>query len=149
EKFFIDFSYDRQVTGNLEKAYQTLELWLQTYPRGDQPPLRPQGLLAGLSGAGTGRFERAIEASKKEIADEPDSYPSYSVGNYYFLDRFPEAESTIQRASERKLENPGWLVTQYNMAVLKGDKDQMGRVVVLAKGKRGAEYRIAHAEALA
>ena len=37
EKFFIDFTYDRQVTGNLEKAYQTLELWLQTYPRGEQP----------------------------------------------------------------------------------------------------------------
>ena len=34
ERFFIDFIYDRQVTGNLEKAYQTLELWLQTYPRG-------------------------------------------------------------------------------------------------------------------
>ncbi len=25
ERFFIDFTYDRQVTGNLEKAYQTLE----------------------------------------------------------------------------------------------------------------------------
>ena len=33
ERFFIDFTYDRQVTGNLEKAYQTLELWSQTYPR--------------------------------------------------------------------------------------------------------------------
>ena len=37
ERFFIEFTYDRQVTGNLEKAYQTLELWLQTYPRGPQP----------------------------------------------------------------------------------------------------------------
>ena len=121
ERFFIDFTYDRQVTGNLERAYQTLESWAQTYPRGEQP--RPQGLLAGLSGAGTGRFERAIEASKKEIADEPDSYASYSVGSYYFLDRFPEAESTVQRASERKLVNPGWLVMRYNIAVLKGDRD--------------------------
>ena len=34
ERFFIDFTYDRQVTGNLDRAYQTLELWLQTYPRG-------------------------------------------------------------------------------------------------------------------
>ena len=32
ERFFIDFLHDRQVTGNLEKAYQTLELWAQTYP---------------------------------------------------------------------------------------------------------------------
>ena len=35
ERFFIDFAYDRQVTGNLEKAYETLESWLETYPRGE------------------------------------------------------------------------------------------------------------------
>ena len=72
EKFFIDFTYDRQVTGNLEKAYQTLELWLQTYPRGGAIRQNPQGLLGGLSTHGTGRFERAIEASQKEIAADPD-----------------------------------------------------------------------------
>ena len=71
ERFFIDFIYDRQVTGNLEKAYQTLELWLQTYPRGGEPP-SPHGLLGGLSTHGTGRFERAIDASRKEIAADPD-----------------------------------------------------------------------------
>jgi serine/threonine protein kinase/tetratricopeptide (TPR) repeat protein len=147
ERFFIDFTYDRQVTGNLERAYQTLESWAQTYPRGEQP--RPQGLLMGLSGAGTGRFERAIELSKKEIMDEPDSYGSYSVGSYYFLDRFREAESTIQRASERKLEQPGWLVTRYNIAVLKGDRDEADGALARAKGKRGAEHMMAHAEALA
>ncbi|HSB15470.1 MAG TPA: protein kinase [Bryobacteraceae bacterium] len=149
EKFFIDFSYDRQVTGNLEKAYQTLELWLQTYPRGGQP--RPQGLLGGLSTHGTGRFERAIEASKKEIADEPYSYPGYGglASSYYFLDRFPEAESTLQQASEHKLENSMFLVYRYMIAVLEGDNDKVGRVMALARGKRGSEHPLAHAEALA
>ncbi len=74
EKFFIDFNYNRQVTGNLEKAYQTLELWLQTYPRGPQP--NPLGLLGGLSSHGTGRFERAIEISRKLILD----IPTFSTG---------------------------------------------------------------------
>ena len=64
EQFFIDFAYYRQVTGNLEKAYQTLELWLQTYPRGNWD-VNPLGLLGGLSTHGTGRFERAIDASQK------------------------------------------------------------------------------------
>jgi len=63
ERFFIDFTYDRQVTGNLEKAYQTLELWLETYPRGENPS--PEGLLGGLSTHGTGRFERTIEVAQK------------------------------------------------------------------------------------
>src|SRR5262249_16236107 len=54
EKFFIEFNYNRQVTGNLEKAYQTLDLWYQTYPRGEDPSALD--LLAGLSTNGTGRF---------------------------------------------------------------------------------------------
>ena len=38
---------------------------------------------------------------------------------------------------------------RYNIAVLKGDKDQMERIVALAKGKRGAEHSVANVEALA
>src|SRR4051812_31927114 len=33
ERFFITYTYDRQVTGNLERALETLELWAQTAPR--------------------------------------------------------------------------------------------------------------------
>jgi serine/threonine protein kinase/tetratricopeptide (TPR) repeat protein len=150
EKLFIDWSYDQQVTGNLEKAYQTLELWLQTYPRGEEPP-SPHDLLGGLSAEGTGRFERAIEISQSKIAAAPDFLFGYGnlANSYFFLDRFAEAERTLQRASERKLENPNFLVMRYNIAVLMGDKDQIDRVVALARGKHGAEHRVAHAEALA
>ena len=41
ERFFIEVLYHRQVTGDLEKAYQTLELWNQTYPRGGDSANRP------------------------------------------------------------------------------------------------------------
>ena len=153
ERFFIDFIYDRDVTGNLEKAYQTLELWLQTYPRRGEAPC-PHGLLGGLSTHGTGRFERAIDAARKEIAAAPDgigearTYDSLAQ-SYFLTDRFPEAESTLQRASERKLETPNLLVMRYNIALLNGDQEQMDRAVGLAKGKQGAEHGMAHAEALA
>ena len=150
EKFFIDFTYDRQVTGNLEKAYQTLELWLQTYPRGNQDP-NPNGLLGGLSTHGTGRFEIAIEATKKSDRGRSRQWTCVwqSCWSYFLTDRFPEAESTLQRASERKLELPDFLVVRYNIAVLKGDQEQMDRVVGLARGKRRAEHWMAHEEALA
>ena len=68
---------------------------------------------------------------------------------YFRTDRFPEAESTLQRASERKLETPTILVIRYNIAVLKGDQEEMDRVVSQAKGKRRAEHWMAHQEALA
>jgi len=149
ERFFIDFTYDREVTGNLEKAYQTLELWDQTYPRGEQPS--PHDLLGGLSTHGTGRFERAIEVSREKIADDPGFIFSYGnlASSYFFLDRFPEVESTLEQASEHKVEDPYLLVIRYNVAVLMGDKDQMDRAVALAKGKPGAEHWMDHAEALA
>src|SRR5437762_11605157 len=71
ERFFIDFTYDRDVTGNLEKAYQTLESWFQAYPRGENPNAR--GLLGGsISLRATGRFDRAIEMGQERIAVAPD-----------------------------------------------------------------------------
>ncbi len=150
ERYFIDFLYDRNVTGNLEKAYQTLELWLQTYPRGDEPP-SPHDLLGGISAQGTGRFERAIEISREFMVTRPEVGIGYADlgSSRFFLDRFPEAESALQQADERKLEPRNDLVMRYNIAVLKGDKDQMDRVVARARGKHRAEHGVAHAEALA
>ena len=150
ERFFIDFLYDRHVTGNLEKAYQTLELWSQTYPRRGETA-NPQDLLGGLSTNGTGRFERAIAASLEGIATDPDfPIPYHNLAlAYFFTDRFPDVESTLQRASARKMEMPLMLVLRYNMAVLKGDQEQMNRAVGLARGKGVPEHRMAHEEALA
>ena len=150
EKFFIDFSHDRQVTGNLEKAYQTLELWLQTYPRGNRDP-KPQDLLHGLSTHGTGRFERAIDASQQAIAADPDFALAYAslAYSYFLTDRLPDAESTLQRAFERKLEVPDFLVIRYNIALLQGDQEQMKQAAGLARGQPRAQHWMAHAEALA
>jgi tetratricopeptide (TPR) repeat protein len=137
ERFFIDFTYHRQATGNLEKAFETLELWAQTYPRGAEPD--PQDLLGGLSTAGTGRLERAIEQSQKSIAANPDFVIGYTnlARNYFHLDRFGEAENALQRAAARKLEFPALLVYRYNIAWLNGDDQQMHQAVAMVRGKRG------------
>jgi eukaryotic-like serine/threonine-protein kinase len=149
ERFFIDFLYDREVKGNLEKAYQTLELWLQNYPRGERPAALD--MLGGIATQGTGRFQRAIETSQIQIAADPDFGFGYSslASGYFFLDRFEEAERALQRAAEHKLANPTLLAVRYHIAVLKGDKDQMDRTVALAKGKRVGERTVANVEALA
>ena len=83
--------------------------------------------------------------------DDPDFLFGYAnlASAYFYVDRFEEAESMLQRATERGLEDPGLLLIGYNIAVLKGDKDQMDRTVALAKGKPGAEHLLANAEALA
>ena len=151
ERFFIDFVYDRQVTGNLEKAYKTLELWGQTYPRRAPTVANAQDLLGGISTQGTGRFERTMEAALDGIATEPGLAPPYSnlALAQFYTDRFPAAEDTIQRATARKVQRPSLSMLQYNLAALKGDREQMDRIAGSASGNRALEHWIAHAEALA
>lgn len=149
EQFFIDFSYDRQVTGNLEKAYQTLDLWIQTYPRGENP--NPHDLLGGLSTHGTGRFERAVEASQKTIAADPNfifGYQNLATGQYC-LDRFSEAERAMQGAYEHHLDAHIFSVIRYNIAAIQGNDGEMGRLVSASKGHPIVEHWLAHEEALA
>jgi serine/threonine protein kinase/Tfp pilus assembly protein PilF len=150
ERFFIDFTYHRQVTGNLEEAYQTLELWLQNYPRPSQIST-PHDLLAGLSTHGTGRFQRAIEVAREKLAEDPNFLFSYHnlSSSYYFLDDFAQAAALLQQASDRKLEEPYLLALKYNIAVLNGEKERMEQTVTRARGKHRAEHLMAHEEALA
>ena len=150
ERFFIDFSYDRQVTGNLEKAYQTLELWLKTDPRpgGNADPYSLRG---GISGIGTGRYQTSIALYQEIIKTDPTSGMTHGslAAAFFRTNRFSEAESTIQLAARRQLVVPTLLIVRYNLAALKGDQLEMDRIVSLAKGKRRAEHWIAHQESLA
>jgi serine/threonine protein kinase/tetratricopeptide (TPR) repeat protein len=151
ERFYIDFVYERDVTGNLEEAYKTLELWSQTYPRRGAMITNAQDLLGGIATQGIGRFERTIEAAVDGIATERDlPQPYVNLARAQFsTDRFPEAENTIQRATARKVQMPILPMLQYNLAALKGDREQMDRIAASASGNRSAGQWIAHAEALA
>ncbi len=149
EKFFIDFTYNRQVTGNLEKAYRILESWFQTYPRGEDPSALD--LLSAISTNGTGRFERAIEAAQQKLSADPNFIYAYEnlAYTYFFLDGFSEAERTLEQASARNLQSPELLVLQFNIAALQGDQDRMNRLAARAGAEPGAEDWMAHEQALA
>jgi serine/threonine protein kinase/tetratricopeptide (TPR) repeat protein len=149
EKFFIDFNYDREVTGDLEKTFQTLELWIQTYPRRGADP-NPHSLMAGLSAKGTGRWETVIQKATEDVAARPGAVFGYQnlTDGYLFVDRLDEAEKVIEQAAARKLLTAEHLVHRYNVAFLRGDKEQMDSAVALAKGKREAEHRVANSQSL-
>jgi len=146
ERFFITLTYDRQVTGNLEKAYQTCELWTQTYPRDTDA----HGLFSGYTTKGTGKYLKSIEEAKKALALDPDFLPGYlnlALG-YVYLDRYDEAEDVLRRASERKLEIPDCLILRYHVAFLKSDQAGMQREAALAQGNPEAADWLSHSEAL-
>src|SRR5262245_21959588 len=147
EKFLITATYHRQVTGNLEQAQQTFELWSHTYPR----DVVAHGLASGFVYQGSGKYEKSIEEAKKAIALNPDSTPAYinlAFSNVY-VGRLQEAEKALQRASERNLYYPFFSLLGYYIAFLKGDETAMDREAARAGGNPGDEAPIVHSKALA
>ncbi len=147
EKFYIVLNYDRQVLGNLVKAQQAGELWIQTYPR---DPVS-YGSLFGLIYQGQGKYKESIEAAQKAIALDPDMAPSYVALGFanLYQERIAEAGDAIRRASERNLDTPDLLLLQYYVAFLKGDKAGMEAAAARARGRAGAEDSMYHSQALA
>jgi tetratricopeptide (TPR) repeat protein len=145
ERFWITAEYDLAVTGNLEKAQQTCEAWAQTYPR----EMKAHMPLVGIIYPVLGKYEKAVEEGKKVIEFDPDFAIGYNVLaiSYQYLDRLGEAENTLQRASERKLESPDLLVDRYGIAFLKDDQAGMEREAALGQGKPGAEDWLSDQEA--
>jgi tetratricopeptide (TPR) repeat protein len=147
ERFFIDTLYDRDFTGNLERERRTLETWAESYPR----DASPHTLIAGLALLSTGQHELAIAETEKAIALDPDSTPAYGnrAFNQLMLNRLDDALLTVRRAAERKLESEGLLLTQYFVAFLTGNDDELRRTVTAARKSPATEDSISHIESLA
>jgi tetratricopeptide (TPR) repeat protein len=146
ERFFITTMYDRQVTGNLEREQQTLESWAQTYPRDRDAP----GLLGGFATTGSGQYELSIQASEKAVALDPDAVLAYgsAARSNIHLGRLTDAEATMRRALDRKLENPDFVVLRYFISFLRGDRAGTSLAVSQGKGKSGVEDSLSHIQAL-
>ena len=144
EKLFISVSYDLQVTGNLEKAQQTCDFWAHAFPRA----WLPHGLLAGGIYSQLGEYEKSAEEAKTAIGIDPDFSIGYSLlaNDYVALERTGEAEKTLQRASERKLDIPDYYVQRYVIAFLKDDEAGMAREAAQSWNKRGADDWLSNAE---
>jgi eukaryotic-like serine/threonine-protein kinase len=146
ERLWILFLYDRQVTGNLQRELQTLESWVQTYPR-DWLPL---SVLGGWGTQGTGQYERGMQALHEDLRLNPDdsfAYGGLALHNI-FLDRFAEAADALRRAAERKLEIPEFFVLRYYLAFFKRDQAGMDHEIARARGQHRVEDWMWHNQAL-
>jgi eukaryotic-like serine/threonine-protein kinase len=141
EKRYITMLYDREVTGNLQKEMQTLEAWLQIYPRDTDA----MAIVGGWAAQGTGQYERGIQASEDVLRLDANMTFGYTAAVHYLaLDRFAEAEDLLHRAAERRLELPEMLVTRYYVAFLKGDAAGMQREIARAPGELAEDWMFHH-----
>jgi tetratricopeptide (TPR) repeat protein len=137
ERFFITATYELLVTGNLEKALETCELWMRTYPRNTEP----YGYLGAFLYPTFGQFDKGTEVARKLVELDPDFPIGYlQLGfNSQFAGRVQEAERVFARAAERKLDLPEIAIQRYDIAFLKADSDGMEREVAHARGTPGED----------
>jgi len=140
EKYSITATYEKHVTGNIPKAMEACELWIQAYPRASHP----HDLLAGMILPVIGQYEKAVQEATEAIHLNPDSPIPYfqRIFNLIALNRLDEAKATYEQALERKLNNPLFYISLYEIAFLQNDPTEMAQQTAKTVGIRGFEDQI-------
>ena len=135
EKLYIESHYYHFVTGDLEKARQTYELWQQMYPREQVPPNNLGEILTVL-----GQHEKALAEYKQAVQNSADAvgYANMVIANIH-LNRLAEAERVAAETKEKGLDS--WSIHQYlyEIAFIKRDAASMVEHSKWAEGKPGVE----------
>ena len=132
ERLFIAANYYDQVTREVEKKIETLELWKRTYPR----DFVPHNNLA-LQYNNLGQYEKAVEEAREAIALNPNAAPPYSnlATAFVGLNRFDEAKEVIERALAQKVETMYMRRNLYLIAFVRDDVAAMRQQIEWADGK--------------
>jgi eukaryotic-like serine/threonine-protein kinase len=122
EKLAITADYYTSVTGEQDKAAQTYEEAIQTYPREWEPHLG----LGSVYIAG-GQYEKGRESYSRSLSLAPDNaYPYIGLAmSLLALQRLDEAQQTVQQAVARKLDNLLLHNVLYAIAFLQADSQAM------------------------
>ncbi len=132
ERLYISAGYYDNVTGELEKYLETLELWKPTYPR----DASPHNNLA-VKYNELGLFDKALEEAREAIRLNPSSASGYSLltGAFVGLNRFDEAKEIIGQALAKKLDTTPMRRLLYRIAFVQGDAATMQQQIDWLNGK--------------
>jgi len=136
EKYGIAGLYYTYVTGELDQAIPTYELWADNYPH----DLAPSGNL-GFIYAQLGQYDKSLTNMQEALRVEPNMVVGYSnlAGMLLALGRPDDAMKAVEQARLRKLESDDLHEQMYSLAFFKGDAAEMERQVAWAASKPGAE----------
>ncbi len=136
ERLHISAEYYSFATGELEKEAQTYVLWMQSYPNDFIPHMD-----LGANYASFGEYEKAIAEEQQAILLEPNNVNSYSnLGlTQLALNRFDDAQKTINDAQAHGLDAGFLRLNKYYLAFYRNDTAEMDRQLSWASGKPGDE----------
>jgi tetratricopeptide (TPR) repeat protein len=122
EKLNITADYYENATGELDKAAQTYQEAIESYPR----RAGAYGNLGNVYGA-QGQYEKAVEVERQALHLAPDQGALYgNLANFTLaLQRFDEARQSIHEAQARKLDDLLLRNALYGLAFLGSDSAAM------------------------
>jgi serine/threonine protein kinase/tetratricopeptide (TPR) repeat protein len=122
EKPEITADYYQSVTGELDKAAQIDQEWIESYPR-DPDAYNSLGIVL----AQKGQYENAAEITRKAVLLAPDRAYLYSdlVGYILPLQRFDETRQIIHETQARNLDEHTFHNCLYGLAFLGSDSAAM------------------------
>jgi serine/threonine protein kinase/tetratricopeptide (TPR) repeat protein len=140
EKLEITANYYDTVTGELDKATQTYQEEIESYPR-ESAAYNRLGVVLALQG----QYEKATEITRQAVHLAPDALSGYTnPANYALaLQRFDEARQTIHRAQARKLDDAIFHSALYALAFLGSDSTAMAEQQQWFAGKPEENWGLA------
>jgi len=143
ERLIITYQQYDRVTGELQKAIDTLLLWEQTYPR----DYRPSNILSVVYGR-MGQYERAVEKAHEARRRNPDHPFPYSNLAHALrgLNKYDEARVVAEEAATRGIETLPTRRLLYQLAVQRGDMADAARHLLVVRG-RSREFDMLGAQA--
>jgi tetratricopeptide (TPR) repeat protein len=134
EKFLIESNYYMLVTGDLEKARRSFQLWAQTYPLDG----RAHGI-GSIVYFSLGQYDKMLEDYRPWL--KPNFAIMYAgLANVYLcLNRLEEAQATAKEALAKNLDSSYLRLELYQLAFLQNDGAGMAKQMAWASGKRGIE----------
>jgi tetratricopeptide (TPR) repeat protein/predicted Ser/Thr protein kinase len=135
EKLLIAANYYLSVTGELDKAAQTYQEEIESYPR-DFRAYNNLGIVFGQQG----QYEKAVEITRQAVRLAPDLNFYHDLANFNLaLQRYDEARKRIHEAQERQLDSLVLRNALYALAFLGADSAAMAEQQQWFAGKPSYE----------
>ena len=143
EKLYIAAHYADMVTGNLDAALKTYDLWTQLYPRDPVPVTNSNDIYTAL-----GAYDKALASSQAALKLDPQSSidSANMLLDYLALSRLEEVKNLARQAQAQNLDAPVFQFGLYFVDFLQHDAAGAKRQAEWLLGNPGWEHIVLQVE---
>jgi eukaryotic-like serine/threonine-protein kinase len=132
ERFYISEKYYSYVTGEVEKAIETLQSWERTYPN-DYIPHNNLSVNYGF----VGKIDEALREAQEAARIDPKNITAKGnvIDCFIRLNRYDEARQVFEQLRQQSPDSQATLFYNYILAFLSGDQTAIEQAAQAFKGK--------------